>query len=77
MKNLLCLAALALLLSAARSLLPEGGDAYGVAQTELAGVLPSWATIEGLETDYTGETHGPTTVAGPFRDLGKKRVFAL
>jgi Kef-type K+ transport system membrane component KefB len=36
MKNLLCLAALALLLSAARSLLPEGGDAYGVAQTELA-----------------------------------------
>ena len=36
MKNLLCLAGLALLLSAARSLLPEGADAYGVAQTELA-----------------------------------------
>lgn len=36
MKNLLCLAALALLLNAARSLLPEGGDVYGVAQTELA-----------------------------------------
>ncbi len=36
MKNLLCLVALAMLLSAARSLLPEGGDAHGVAQTELA-----------------------------------------
>lgn len=36
MKNLLCLIALALLLSAARSLLPEGGDVHGVARTGLA-----------------------------------------
>ncbi len=36
MKSLLILVALALLLSAARSLLPEGGDLYGVARTELA-----------------------------------------
>jgi len=36
MKNLLCLFALVLLLGAARSLLPEGADVYGVAQTELA-----------------------------------------
>jgi len=36
MKNLLCLIALLLLLSAARSLLPEGADVHGVAQTELA-----------------------------------------
>lgn len=35
MKNFLCLVALALLLSAARSLLPEGGDIHGVARTEL------------------------------------------
>ncbi len=36
MKNLLCLFSLVLLLSAARSLLPEGADVHGVAQTELA-----------------------------------------
>jgi hypothetical protein len=44
---------------------------------ELAGVLPRWATLEGLERDYTGATRGATTVAGPFRELGKQRVFAL
>lgn len=36
MKNLLCLIGLVLLLSAARSLLPEGADVHGVVQTDLA-----------------------------------------
>lgn len=44
---------------------------------ELDGELPLWESMEGLERDYSGKTRNATTVAGPFRDLPRNRVFSL